>query len=80
MNVAVREMPPDRVVEPARLEALAIEDHHFGAAVEGDDHISCRLLYSRVDGALCRADPLIHACGDGFPHGKQLRRSAAVVR
>src|SRR5579883_2837565 len=59
MHVAVRDMTPDGVVEPALCERFAEELHHIPKACKGHDHIGGNLCDVRMHQTLAPGHTLI---------------------
>jgi hypothetical protein len=79
MDVAVRDVAPDREVESARRIAFAVDRQHLAEALERHDHVGRRFRDARIDFLLRASDALVDAGGYRFAHRDQVLRAPEVA-
>jgi hypothetical protein len=77
VDVAVRNVSPDRIVEPALLERLAKQLKTLLELLEPDDHIGCCLL-DRRRRLLRRANPTVDRFWHRFANSQKLSLTPLV--
>ena len=72
MDVAVRDVTPNRDVEVVAFETAVIKFKHFRNPLERHDHVRCGLFDSGIDMVFGATHALVDARRNGLANRKQL--------